>query len=256
MKIYFDNELINEDYYKSLTNSHELFNSSFALGSTASNTFELELDAKASNTVPSNVKFVDENNNDFASLVIDKDEEEDKYTRKLKLTDKLVDLNYYYDASSLILQKGGSVLTSEILEDMCSKVGIEVDENITWINDISVTWYDNTILARDYAGYIAEMNAGYIAILPDGKLTIKQHNTASKFSINIDDCEDFVLGTKFQITKVVYDNGIVKYEAGNDTGNTIYINSENIFIVNQSQIDNIYNSIKNFEFYNISLPVL
>ena len=250
MKIYFDIVLINEDYYKSLTNTHNLFNGNFILGSTASNTFTLELDALATSTTPEVIKITD-NDEDYATLVIDKVEDVDKYTKSYKLTDKLVDLNYYYDASEFINQNGGSALTSEILADMCSKVGIEVDENINWINDIPVTWYDNTILAREYAGYIAEINAGYIIILPNGKLTIKQHKMASKYTINIDDCENFTLGERHIISKVVYDNGVVKYEAGDDTGNTLYVDTNNVFIVSQEQVTNIYNNIVGFEFYSV-----
>ena len=250
MKIYFDNVLINEDYYKSLTNTHNLFNGNFILGSTASNTFTLELDVLATSTTPEAIKITD-NDEDYATLVIDKVEDVDKYTKSYKLTDKLVDLNYYYDASEFINQNGGSALTSEILADMCSKIGLEVDENINWINDIPVTWYDNTILAREYAGYIAEINAGYIFILPNGKLTIKQHKTASKYTINVDDCEDFTLGERHIISKVVYDNGVVKYEAGDDTGNTLYVDTNNVFIVSQEQVTNIYNAIVGFEFYSV-----
>ena len=250
MKIYFDNILINEDYYKSLTNTHNLFNGNFILGSTASNTFTLELDILATSTTPEVIKITD-NDEDYATLVIDKVENVDKYTKSYKLTDKLVDLNYYYDASEFINQNGGSALTSEILEDMCSKIGLEVDENINWINDIPVTWYDNTILAREYAGYIAEINAGYIIILPNGKLTIKQHKMASKYTINVDDCENFTLGERHIISKVVYDNGIVKYEAGDDTGNTLYVDTNNVFIVSQEQVTNIYNNIVGFEFYSV-----
>ena len=194
MKIYFDNELINENYYKSLKNDHNLFNSSFALGSTASNTFTLELDKNAVSNINPNIVKITENDEDFATLVVDNVEEVDKDTLKYTLTDKLVDLNYYYDASELIAQKGGSAKMSEILADMCSKIGLEVDENINWIDDIDVTWYDNTILARDYAGFIAENNAGYIFILPNGKLTIRQHNMTSKYDINIEDCEDVTIG--------------------------------------------------------------
>ena len=250
MKIYFDNVLIDEDFYVSLTNTHNLFNSNFMLGSTASNTFTLVLDITAVSSVPEVVK-ITENDEDFATLVVDKVEDVDKFSKSYKLTDKLVDLNYYYDASEFINQNGGSALTSEILADMCSNVGIEVDENINWINDIPVTWYDNTVTAREYAGYIAEINAGYISILPNGKLTIKQHKTASKYTINVDDCEDFTLGERHIITKVVYDNGIVKYEAGDDTGNTLYIDANNLYITSQEQITNIYNAINGFEFYSV-----
>lgn len=250
MKIYFDNILIDEDFYVSLTNTHNLFNGNFMLGSTASNTFTLVLDITAVSSVPEVVK-ITENDEDFATLVVDKVEDVDKFSKSYKLTDKLVDLNYYYDASEFINQNGGSALTSEILADMCSNVGIEVDENINWINDIPVTWYDNTVTAREYAGYIAEINAGYISILPNGKLTIKQHNMASKYTINVDDCEDFTLGERHIITKVVYDNGIVKYEAGDDTGNTLYIDANNLYITSQEQITNIYNAINGFEFYSV-----
>ena len=119
---------------------------------------------------------------------------------------------------------------SDILTDMCTQAGVTLDSTLTLINDIEVDWYDNTILARDYLSYIAELQGGYARILDDGKLTIVGHKMASQSTIQIDNCEDFILGEKKTISRVVYDNGIVKYEYGDETANTLYINQNNVYI--------------------------
>ena len=132
---------------------------------------------------------------------------------------------------------------------MCSKVGIEIDENLTLINDITVTWYDNRLLARDYLSYIAELQGGFARILDDGKLTIVKQKSTSKATLQIDNCEDFLLGEKKTISRVVYDGGAFKWEFGDDTGDTLYLQSDNVYIVNETIVENIYNNIKDFEFY-------
>lgn len=44
--------------------------------------------------------------------------------------------------------------------------------------------------------------------------------------------------------------GALKYEFGNDSGNTLYLNPENVFITEESEVQNIYYDIQGFEFYS------
>ena len=113
--------------------------------------------------------------------------------------------------------------------------------------EISV--YDNTISARTYLSYIAEQAGGFAIIGRDGKLYIKTIGEKS-VTLPLKLFKNFKWGEKFKITRVRYEDGIQMYEKGTVSGNTVYINQENMFIVNQEQIDNIYNSLKDLEVYS------
>ena len=100
LKIYINYILIHEDAYGSLDNKYELYKDNFYLGATGTNRFTLEL-SKAFD-IPTEigaVKIVDDNNTHI--LQVDKlTETKDHIT--LELTDVMLNLNFYYDASGLI----------------------------------------------------------------------------------------------------------------------------------------------------------
>lgn len=249
MKIYFDDVLINEDYYVEIKQSHKLFTDTFKLGGIASNTFDLKLDKRAVSSIPNKILFK-ENDVDYAYVKVDSYDNENDNFISYKLADAMVDLNASYDASEIIENSAtGYVTTLEILKDICAKFGLEL-ENQNFINDdILVNYYDNTKTAREYVSYIAELNGGYAIINESGKLELKQFNNNSVQTINIDMCENFKVGQKYSITRLVY-NGIEKFESGNTTGTTIYINEKNPYIQSQKIIDKIFTVINGFEFYN------
>lgn len=253
IKIYFDDVLIDEDTYSGLDNTHELFENSFKLGSTASEMIKLSIDKTQISTIPDNVRIEDDNT--IYNLIVDS-VEEDKRFYNYTLVSKLLLLNYNYDAKELIESKkenNEDCYLHDILEDMCTKVGLEI-EPFTWINDIVVDWWDNRVQARKYTSFIAELQSGYACILSNGKLTIKPHRKAPVKTIDIDECSDFILGEHKIITRVVFDNGIVKYEFGNEEGTTIYLDTDNVYITEEQVVENIYNTIKDFEFYLLEAP--
>jgi hypothetical protein len=252
LKIYFDDVLINEDSYAELTNEYKLFNDSFYLGSVASNTFKLKILKSAISSHPDEV-LIDDDITTF-HLIVDK-VEEDKGFYNYTLVDKMVNFNFNYDAKPLIDEKTDleeDCYLSDILTDMCLKAGVELDYTLT--NDVVVSWYDNRIQAREYLSFIAELESGYACINELGKLTIKQHKQASKKNISTDEVSELIINEKKIISRVVYDNGLVKYEFGDDTGNTLYLNQNNSFIVDENVVENIYDSIVGFEFYTITVP--
>lgn len=109
--------------------------------------------------------------------------------------------------------------------------------------------YDNTVSARTYLSYIAEQAGGIAVIGRDGKLYIKTIGESSvTFPLKL--FKTFKWGEKFKITRVRYDDGIQLFEKGDTTGNTVYISQDNMYIVDQEQIDNIYNALKDLEFYS------
>lgn len=247
LQVYFDDILINEQYYTGLTNNYEMFNKSFKLGTTASNQYKLSIAKDGVSNQPSNITLKD-GGTTFAELEIDNIEEQD-YEYVYTLTDKMVDLEFYYDASE-IFQNGSTTLLL-IAQDICSKVGLTLGTvDFRGYNKL-INWYDNTRTARDYISYIAELNGGF-ARIENGMLYFRKQNTISAKTIDIDDCENFNIGEYHKITKVVYELGTLKYEFGDETGNTLYLNGENVYITEESEVEAIYNEIKDFEFYSFS----
>lgn len=115
--------------------------------------------------------------------------------------------------------------------------------------DVEVAVYDNTISARTYLSYISEQAGGFAYIGRDGKLYIKIIGEYTS-ELPIKYFQDFKWGENFKISRVRYEDGIQLFEAGVETNNTIYINQENMYIVNQEQIDNIYNTLNGLEIYS------
>lgn len=109
--------------------------------------------------------------------------------------------------------------------------------------------YDNTVSARTYLSYTAEQAGGIAVIGRDGKLYIKTIGESSA-TLPLKLFKTFKWGEKFKITRVRYDDGAQLFEKGDTTGNTVYISQDNMYIVDQEQIDNIYNALKDLEFYS------
>lgn len=109
--------------------------------------------------------------------------------------------------------------------------------------------YDNTVSARTYLSYIAEQAGGIAVIGRDGKLYIKTIGGSSA-TLPLKLFKTFKWGEKFKITRVRYDDGTQLFEKGDATGNTVYISQDNMYIVDQEQINNIYNALKDLEFYS------
>ena len=109
--------------------------------------------------------------------------------------------------------------------------------------------YDNTISAREYISYIAEQAGGFACIGRDGKLYIKRIGQYDMIRIPLKYFQKYEWGEKFRITRIRYEDGIQVFEKGNTTGNTVYINQNNMYIVDQEQIDNIYEKLYGLEVY-------
>lgn len=91
-----------------------------------------------------------------------------------------------------------------------------------------VNWYDTTLSCRDYLGWIAEccgMNA-YAAV--DGTICFQPLSTKENWST--EDIEDYDFQETFTVSRVCFDNGILVLEQGDDSGNTLYLSSNNPYI--------------------------
>lgn len=247
LEVYFDNQLMDEKYYSGLTNNNELFNESFKLGATACNQFKLSMGKEGVTTQPSVVQIRDDGNT-IATLSVDNIEEKD-YEYVYTLTDKMVSLNFPYDASEIFVN--GTTTLYNIALDICTRVGLQLGTTNFRGYDKNISWYDNTRTAREYIGMIAELNGGFARIDGNTLYFIKQNMQPVK-TIDIDDCENFNIGEYHKITKVVYELGALKYEYGDETGNTLYLDPDNVYITQQNEVQDIYLDVKDFEFYSFT----
>ena len=109
--------------------------------------------------------------------------------------------------------------------------------------------YDNTVSARTYLSYIAEQAGGFAIIGRDGKLYVKTFGQ-DNVELDIDLFQDYKWGDKFKISRVSYEDGVQNYKFGDETENTVYINQNNMYIVDSEQVENIYNQLNNLEVYS------
>lgn len=247
IKVYFDNTLINPDYYANLEKSTSVFNGKFKLGSTICESYKFSVDkSQIVNKEPS-VVYLYNDNTLLKTLFVDNYSEKD-FTIDYELVDSMVNFNFGYDASQIFVDEKTTLL--DIFEDIVQKAGLLTDINSFDFSNMEVSWFDNTISARDYLGYIAEINGSYVYITPDNKVAFKEANSNSVDTITFDEVSDYKIGLKHHIDRVVWDDGINKWENGTGNYDTYYINTSNVFVISQEVVNNIGSYINDFEFYD------
>lgn len=252
IRVLFDSVEISNDYIYELKRDYNLFEDKFLLGSVSAQTYSLTVDKEGvSNKAPSFV-YIKDGNTNIATLQVDNLNEDDKLVYQYSLIDAMVNLEFNYDASPVVGQSGATLL--RILQDICTKANLTLANSSFNGSDLVVTWYDNTLTAREYVGYIAELNGGYAVINPDGELELKSYSNTSVASIDINDCENFTLGEQHTITRVVYDDESGTFwEFGDDTGDTLYLDINNPYITSEAIAESIYSIIDGFSFYCLSV---
>lgn len=156
----------------------------------------------------------------------------DKNKTTIKLRDNSVKFDFNYNAQPLIEANGGSATKLQILQDICSQAGVtcNITSFIGYLDDIGV--YDNTITAREYISRIAEQAGRIATINRSGELIFVDLNNLTTWEIPIDIVEKYENGTKFKIGKVVYEDGIVRYETPDSNDDTLFLDGSNNYINN------------------------
>ena len=249
LNIYIDGNKIEENHIIDFKITLELFNNDeFCLGSTPEIDIEFEIDKK---DLPDNHNEVYiESGLEDEIVPIGKftiqSVEDDEFKVKIKATDYMKKFeDNQYDGSDLTY----SVTMLQVLQDICTKIGVELGSTSFLNSDKQISVYDNTVSARTYLSYIAEQAGGFAVIGRDGKLYIR---TFGQDTVNIDInlFKDYKWGDKFKVSKVSYEDGVQDYKFGDNTADTIYINQNNMYIVDSDQVEKIYNQIKDFEVYS------
>lgn len=171
----------------------------------------------------------------------------------IKLRDNRVKFDFDYNAESLIETLGGSATLGDILDDICIKAGVTNNVGTFDGDDIEVSIYDSTIKANTYVAYILEQG-GYIPTIDrDGSLIKIDPSNLTTHRIPLSLIESYELEEPFEIQRVVYESGIIKYETSNDeTLTTLYLDSANPYITEQEQVDNIFDKLEGFRIDSVS----
>lgn len=148
------------------------------------------------------------------------------------------------------LEYRGETTLFEIFKNICDIAEVETSITEFAFGDMKVSWYDNSYTARDYLSFIAELNGTNFIIDPQGKLEFQDFNKEPVANISFDEISDYKIGDKHVITRVVWDDTNNKWEYGDETGDTYYINTSNVYITSPEHVEYIYNKIKGLEFYN------
>ena len=183
------------------------------------------------------------------------------------------------------------ILASDLFRAICNYYGVSVGTYPNVNNDKRIYTYDSTISGKQYVMYLAELFGGNAKIERNGSCSIIPLKNYTSIQINALTSKKFEVGNTYTLTRVCYDNGRQKYQAGGNvitvdalpsTGmvanayyylttdmkyytytnnewqentsmkNTLYLRNDNIFITQQQDVTNIYNAVQNFEVTNLT----
>lgn len=247
--------VINNDKIVGLSAECKMYDEAFKLGSTPCMCLTLEI-LKGEISSAWNVTDVYVNDYDDSRFrhhfIIDEVNTDDDVVEKYTLVDYMIKFNFNYDGSSFIGTEGKTLL--QVLQNICSVAGVTCYVSEFNGSDKLVTWYDNTISARDYISMISELAGGWAYIDYQGRLVFGEYtNDNITTSLALENTSGYKIGEYHKITRVLFDNTDLVLEAGNETYNTLYLNPNNVYITEQDDVDGIYNIIKNFDFYSMEI---
>ena len=157
--------------------------------------------------------------------------------------------------SGTVYEKKGTATKRQIFEDICTQAGVEHEVYSFDNENDEIGIYDNTIKGAMYIAYLAEQCGQIPVISREGKLIFVDLSNPVVWRIPTSIIsDDYQVGTKYSIDRVVYESGIIKYETSSDeTLDTLYLNAANPYISTQSQVEAIYDKLKDFEIDSVTV---
>lgn len=279
MNIYIDDVLINPDYVLDFKKGGNAFEEEFCLGDAPCQYIEMKIYKDKMPKTPSKIKVeygilinhaltvsevnsmlvgtlngipiksLSSNDSSFEMIPlgiynVDDYTDNDDNTITIKALDNMIKFEFKYDGRELISkgEKGEATLL-QVTQDICKKAGVGLSSTSFLNSDKKVAVYDNTVTAREYIGYIAESAGGFACIDRKGKLCFRKFYQ-DETEIPLELFGEYKWGEEFKISKVSYEDGIRSFKFGDDTRNNLWINQENMYIVDKEQVQKIYNEIK------------
>ncbi len=185
---------------------------------------------------------------------------EDTYEKVAIL--KLYDAMSLFDAPYIsTLDYEAGTTTRQQIQEMCDNIGIDTDTS--FVRNKIVKWYDSTITMRTYIQWIAEISGCSAIICRDGCLEFKpiwietpqvesatlnggylvdvetQTQEVSMKTLPLDKFWNYTRKEVFNVSRVLFNNGLVEYSIGDELGNTIYLNTKNGYIDTADDLDHL-----------------
>jgi len=254
ISITINNQAIASNYVLGLSREYQQFDGSFFLGSTASASYTLTLSKEAGTFLEGAKMVIIDDTTTVATLWLESSEKVNNRQIKYTFTDGMTKFDIGYSAKEVIDQNGGSATLLQIVQNICSKAGVGLATQSFLNKTMQVSWYDNTITARQYLGYVAEANGGYAMINNLGKLEFKRYALANK-TISAIQCSSLEIGDAISLSSLTWDDGINEpIVVGNSGGYSIPINTDNVFITDpQAQLTAIWNVFLPITIYGIAI---
>lgn len=171
----------------------------------------------------------------------------DKNKTTIKLRDNSVKFDFNYNAQPLIEENGGSATKLQILQDICTQAGVTCNITSFIGSTDRVGIYDNTITARQYIADLAEQAGRIATINRSGELIFVNINSLTTWNIPLSIVERYELGKAYRIGKVVYEDGVRKYETASTTYDTLFLDASNPYVSSQAQVNSILQQVNAFE---------
>lgn len=174
-------------------------------------------------------------------------EKPEKYTKELSL--KLYDRSYELDVPFLteLNYTENDITIGMQLDEMERLTGFIFNrDNIPeFVLNRIVKWYDNTITCRSYLSMIAELFGANVFGVNINTFAFIQIDKKEKHKTSM--VSNFEKGELYHLTRVCFDNSVIKAEKGSVEGNTIFLSPNNFYIEddNKEEIVNYIYSILN-----------
>ena len=174
-----------------------------------------------------------------------------------KLTDRSTRFDKFIDLSEFIKQNGGKITKLQAVQEYCRQCNVEFANTSFLGSNEEIGIYDNTITARIHIMYLAECSGCIATIGRDGKLyfiPFVKPNSNNTHIIPERILNNNMNNSKgsFKISKVVWEGSLMPFSKGNDTGDTLFLNTSNPYISKQEDIDRIYEQVVGLEIDNIN----
>lgn len=153
-------------------------------------------------------------------------------------------------SANTVYEVKSSWTKKDILNDICSKAGVNTKVTSFLGDNEALQIWDNSISARTYIAYIAEQAGAIATIDRDGDLIFVYLKNLQIERIPLWVVEKYELGKSYEIGRVVYEDGIraFKYPLNEvENKDILFINASNPYISSQNQIEAIYDLVNGFK---------
>lgn len=178
LKIYIDEQRINDSYIFDFNSNYELLTDKIELGSTPMQQIELTLHKDAIPNTHQEI-YIESGilNGEIVPVgyftIVDI-QDENEYTTKIVANDYMDKFEFNFDGSNYV-----PCSTGALLGHICNQAGVELATPTFLNSNVVINVYDNTISARKFISMIAEQAGGFACIGRDGRLYIKNFENAS-----------------------------------------------------------------------------